>query len=137
MRGPNDKSFRLFHMVGQQERGKYWRNGEGCEQCTDKRVGVGPRHRIEYLPLDTLHGEQRHESCQDDQRREENGGFDLGSADEDQADLRYEFFIPRAVRKPRGASQEHFAFGRLEHAENILDEDHRRIDNDAEIDRSQ
>ena len=63
---------------------------------------------------------------------------DLGSADEDQADAVYEAFSSaRAVRKPRGASQEHFAFGRLENAENVLDKDHRRVDNDAEIDRSE
>ena len=134
---PYDHRFGLPHVLRKQKRGQNGRDREGREQRAGQRIGIGARHRIEDLAFHALHGEKRHEGGQDDQRREQDRGFDLACADVDQPDSGQQALVVGAVRKPGRAPQQLLTLAGLKHAENILDKDHRGIDDDAEIDRAE
>ena len=67
--------------------------GEGRNQRSGQRVAVGARHGTEDLSLDSLHGEQRHETGHRDQRREQDRLVHLQRADQNQ---------PQAIRPAEG-----------------------------------
>ncbi len=140
----DEDRFGLVDMLGQQERRQRRRNREGRDQCTCESIAVSPRHRTEDLAFDALHGEQRNEGGDRDQRRKEDRFIDLQDADEDQAQpvgpgVADPGPILSRIRAPCFASQ--MGEGplpvrgrRLEITKYVFDEDHRRIDDDAEID---
>ena len=82
-----------------------------------ERVGV--RHRAEQRPLGAGHREQRDERADDDRRREEQRPLDLARRVDDPVDQR-----PRPVGRPR-----------RDVPVDVLDDDHRAVDDDPEVDR--
>jgi hypothetical protein len=103
----------------------------------------------EDLALDSLHGEQRHETGHRDERREEDRLVHLQRADQNQpqavgpsvAGQRACFRDLRRVRPPKALRQTleqalPFFGLALEIPEDILHQDHRRIHDDAEIHRA-
>src|SRR5262249_50311936 len=137
----HDNGFGLPHVLGKQVGGEDRGDREGRDQRPDQGVAVRPRHRIEDLALDALHGEQR------DERRYRDGGgekhrlVDLQRAREDHAQAIGPGAIRRAGRIGAESSLRQFLQElppslrrRLEISKYVPDQDHRRIDDDTEID---
>ena len=136
-------------MLGEQERSDYGGDGEGRDQGPGQRVAVGARHGAEDLALDSLHGEQRHETGHRDERREQNRLVHLHGADQNQ---------PQAIRPvhalalrasaicvgsgPQSPSARRWSrpclssVVALKIPEDVLDQDDGRIHDDAEIHRA-
>ena len=68
----DDDRFGFFHALREQERSEHGRDREGCNQSAGQRVAVSARHGTENLALDSLHGEERHETGDSDECREQN-----------------------------------------------------------------
>ena len=122
---PHEERFDLGDAIGQDERRQHRRNGEGGDDRAQQRVGIGARHGAEDLPLDALHGEQRQKRGDGDDDREENGSVHLHGSGEDGVELGRQSAVGDG--------------GRLtwmrQVAEDALDHDHGRVDDDAEVDR--
>ena len=80
----DDERFGFLHVLGEQEGSDYGRDGERGDQGPDQGVAVSARHGAEDLTLDSLHGEQGHETGHGDERREQNRLVHLHGADQDQ-----------------------------------------------------
>ena len=132
-------------MLGQQQRGKHRRDGERRHQRADQREPIGLRHGAEDLAFHALHGEERDECRHRDRGGEEDRLVDLQGADKDQTKA----IGPQLTARRIGRSgrigpkpslgkvlQGRLLFfrSRLEIPEYVLDQDHRRIDDDAEVD---
>src|SRR5450631_2470866 len=142
---PHHHRLDFVDVLGQQQRGEARRHGEGREQRSDQRISVGSRHRAEDLALDALHGEQRNERRDDDGGREKHRLVDLQGTDEDQAEPVGPALLAFGVQRA-GRISAPFSFGqlmqdqlpffrsRLEIPIDVLDQDHRGVDDDAEID---
>ena len=110
-----------------------------ASKAPHQRIAVSARHRVEDLALDALHREKRNESCKRDGGREQNGGIDLRNADVNEPDAVQKARI-RAVRAvaasaDRGPpSKKLFSLLSLKNAEDVFDDDHRRVHDDPEID---
>ena len=124
---------------------RHRRHREGRDQRADQRIAVGPRHRTEDLAFDALHGEQRDECRDDDRGGEEHRPVDLQRADQDQAQPIGPARQARAIAAARRIAappllgqmlQQRLPVlrPRLEIPIDVLDQDHRGIDDDAEID---
>ena len=85
----DDDRFGFLHVLGEQQGSEHGRDGERRDQSPGQRVAVSARHGAEDLALDSLHGEQRHETGHRDERREENRLVHLQRADQNQ---------PQAIR---------------------------------------
>ncbi len=135
----------LVHLLGKQVRSQHRRDREGRDQRAKQCIAVSPRHGIEDLAFDPLHGEQRNEGGHGDGSGEEDGLVDLERADEDRAQPVGPSAHVRGVRVA-GRVRPVLSCGqllekllslvrsRLKIAEYVLDQDHRRIDDDSEID---
>ena len=66
----DDDRFGFLHVLRKQHGGEHGRDRERCNQGSGQRVAVSARHGAEDLALDSLHGEQRHETGHGDERRE-------------------------------------------------------------------
>jgi len=133
-------------VFGQQVGCQNWRDRKGRDQRTREGIGIGPCHRTKYLTFDTLHGEERNEGCHRNRCRKQDGLVHLQRANHDEAKTvgpqitSPDSFLGR-VCPPRfigEVAQRGLPFlrSRLEIAEHVFDEDHRRIDDDAEVDGS-
>ena len=143
----HDPGLDLLDMLREHERRQNRRHRESREQGAKQCVGVCTGHGAENLSFDAGHCEQRQKGGDGDRRGEKHRLIDLQGADENQ---------PQAIGPGRGVvdallacrvaaelafgemveQRSPFLLGRLKIAKNILDENHRGIDNDAEVDRA-
>ena len=140
--GANDHRLDLAHPFGHQQRRQAGRHRERRDQRPHQRVGVSAGHRAEDLPLHPRHGEQGNERRHDDRGGEEHGAIDLQRAHHDQPQP----VVPAALL--HGGVGPPGLFGQLmqqalplfrrglEVAIDVFHQDHRGIDDDAEIDRA-
>ena len=103
----------------EQQQAQHRRHGQRQQQGAAQGEGVRVGHRSEDLPFGPLHGEQRQKGADHDGRREEQSPLDL----------------VRGLENPL-LQRQLGIFARAEVAIDVLDHDHRRIDDDAEIDRA-
>ena len=142
---PDDDGLGLLDLIGKQVGGEHGRDGERRQQRANQGVTVGSRHRAEDLALDPLHREQWNERGDRDGRGKENRLIDLQGADQnepqpvgprqrmDRLPAACRIGAPLLLCKLR---QQRLPLlrPRLKVPEDILDQDDRRIDDDAEVD---
>ena len=80
---PNDERLRLPQALMQQVGAEGRNHGKGRNECASKRIGIGPRHRAEYVTFDPAQREQRNEADDDDAGGKEDRSVDLGRGTED------------------------------------------------------
>ena len=66
----DDDRFGFLQVLREQHGSEHGRDGERCNQGSGQRVAISARHGAEDLTLDSLHGEERHETGHGDERRE-------------------------------------------------------------------
>jgi len=139
----DDEGFGRLHAPRQQQRGQHRRHRERSQQRARQRVRVGARHRAEDLAFDSLHREQRDEGRHRDRRREQHRAVDLQCAHEDRAQpigpgapgLGRQLRVVPALRE-LGQQRRPLLARPLQVVEQVFNQDHRRVDDDAEIDRA-
>mmetsp|Transcript_5519 Transcript_5519/g.13306 ORF Transcript_5519/g.13306 Transcript_5519/m.13306 type:complete len:1095 (-) Transcript_5519:4456-7740(-) len=134
--------FLLGHPARQQIGHQHRRHREGGQQGAGQRIAIGAGHGAKDLALDPRHQEQRGEGRNGDEGREQDGVVHLQRAHEDHAQALGP--AQRRVGVPAMRSARHRTQGlhplpwwRLEVAVDVLDQDDRRVDDDAEVHRAQ
>ncbi len=123
----------LLHAVRQQKGRQRRRDREGGDQSAGQRIGVGLGHRPENVPLHAAQGEQRDEGRDDDAGGEEDRPVDGGGGIEDLQHLAAQRVGRPFARQRLGVTLRR----RLgEPAEDGLDHDHGRVDDQPEVDRA-
>ena len=134
-------------MLREHERRQNRRHREGRGESAKQRISIGAGHGPENLSLDAGHREQGQEGGDGDRRGEKHRLIDLQRADENQpqpiSPVRGIIDVLRACRVAAELAfgemveqRSPFLLGRLKIAKYVLDENHRRIDDDAEVDRA-
>src|SRR5262252_6849168 len=128
--GDDDDRLSLAHAVVEQERTEGGHDRKSREQRTGERIGVGLRHRAEYVALDPTQREQRNEADDYDRGGKEDRSVDLGRRPED----RCEFSSKTGRSRSLGGSIEGRPLRKV--AKDIFDHDNGRVDDETEVDRS-
>src|SRR5258708_4755487 len=119
------KGFYFLDMRRQQDRRQHRRHREGCDDGTEQRIGIGPRHRPEDLTFHTLHREKRQEGCDRDDNRKEDRLVDLDCPRQDPT---------KRVAAPHIAIGCHAWRVMGDMTEDVFNHDHGSVDDNAEID---
>ena len=112
--------------AAQEKRTKHGHEGEGEEEGAAEGEHHRERHGAEHLPLDSREGQDRNVDHGDDDDPKEHGRTDLLARGEDGLD---------ALLRGQGAAE--FVLFHSEAPDDVLNNDHRPVDDQAEVHRSQ
>src|SRR6516165_6614315 len=126
--GDDDDRLSLAHAVVEQKRTECRHDRKRGEQSSGERIGVGLRHRAEYVALDPAQREQRNEADDYDRGGKKDGSVDLGRRTKDRCE-----FSPEAERgRSRGGPVEGRAFRKV--SKDVFHHDDAGVDDETEID---